>query len=267
MSRLPNRKEGGDPILANDFNRLVEAVARQLRGGFGVQVSGDDVVGLDKRSLEVESRFGRKGRRRIVAKVTEAVGDGEHKAVEQVWDDSADDWKDAPEGRTWDGTDLPTIFSLDGSSVSVDDLIVVERTPKFDAENKMVGWQWWFEVGGGGGGASLQRLIVKEIFDDHLRCRTWDGLNEGTTDIFVAKPFKLRHDVNNYDTIASLSTTDSQTVDVFEFTTTETWKVTPPYEVDNEIYSITVSGTGVDPGSGELTIIDVNLDGRAWARV
>lgn len=45
---------------------------------------------------------------------------------------------------------------------------------------------------------TLTRVRVKGIFNNHLRCRAWDGATEGDDDILDAKPFKLRHILTEY---------------------------------------------------------------------
>lgn len=102
--------------------------------------------------------------------------------------------------------------------------------------------------------------------NDYIVCRSWNGSDEGDTDIYIAKPWKLRHTASNYETITTLTTDDAETVTVSDGDTDETWKITPSYEVDDELYYVAVAGTGVTvSGVGELGKIDINVDGRAWA--
>lgn len=118
----------------------------------------------------------------------------------------------------------------------------------------------------GGRTRPLLRLRVKTIANDYLTCRTWDGTNEGSADINVARPVELRHDVDYYPGLTSLTTVNAQEVTATDGADTETWKVTPDYVVDGEIWA-TVSGpgTGVTVSGTELRWVDLNLAGRAWA--
>src|SRR5690606_1135133 len=92
---------------------------------------------------------------------------------------------------------------------------------------------------GGGGGATDApiRLLVKEELNNYLRCRSWDGDNEGTTDIYVAKPLLLRHDADLYPQLTSLTTNAADEVEVTDGSETETWKVTQSYYTDCEIWA------------------------------
>lgn len=116
-------------------------------------------------------------------------------------------------------------------------------------------------LGEPGGGV---RLRVHTVSNDYLVCHTWDGTTEGTDAINVAKPWKLRHDKDNYAGLTTLTTTNSQEVDVGDGTDTETWVVTPSYEEDDEIYAEPVQGSGVTVSSVDLSLVDMNADGRAW---
>lgn len=124
-------------------------------------------------------------------------------------------------------------------------------------------------------GTSVVRLVFKEMQDDYIVCRSWDGTNEGTTDIFVGKPPKLRTSV----TEETLDGTD------FEYTytvtgadafvsrisenqsdnTTELQKVVPRYIIGDEIFAVSAA-TGIETVDAEaVALLDLNLDARAWA--
>jgi len=114
-------------------------------------------------------------------------------------------------------------------------------------------------------GGQLVRLRVKSESNDYLTCRTWDGLNEGASDLLVAKAWKLRHAVGNYAGLTTLTTTSAGEVAVGDGADSEDWVVTPSYEVDDEIFARYTTGTGVTVGGEELVLVDANVDGRAWA--
>jgi hypothetical protein len=46
--------------------------------------------------------------------------------------------------------------------------------------------------GSGGGGSVSGPYRIKSVRGDYVVCRTWDGSSEGSTDIYIAKPWKLR---------------------------------------------------------------------------
>lgn len=52
------------------------------------------------------------------------------------------------------------------------------------------GRHWWTVLAPSSGGVSMYR--VKTVYDDYLKCRSWDGTTEGSTDVYVAKPWELR---------------------------------------------------------------------------
>lgn len=104
--------------------------------------------------------------------------------------------------------------------------------------------------------------------NDYIVCRSWNGSDEGDTDIYIAKPWKLRHTASHYEIIDSLTTDNAYTVTVTVGESEYQWKLTESYEVDDELYYVAVAGTGVTvSGVGELTKIDMNVDGRAWSVV
>lgn len=106
--------------------------------------------------------------------------------------------------------------------------------------------------------------VVTE-YNDYLAVHSWDGTTEGTALINVAKPWKLRHDYTHYAGLTSLTTVSASEVTVTDGTTTETWKMTPSYQAGDVIAYWNIGKTGVMVSSVELTLVDVNLDGRAWA--
>lgn len=117
-----------------------------------------------------------------------------------------------------------------------------------------------------------RRMRVKSISNDYLTCRTWDGTTEGGSDILVARPPMLRHVLANYAAmgITSLTSVNAQSVTASDGTTTETWRVTPDYTTNCEVYAIRGSrgGTGVTDADGNpVKWLDDNRDGRAWAKV
>lgn len=142
--------------------------------------------------------------------------------------------------------------------------------------------------------SQASRFLVKEVFDDYLRCRTFDGTTEGDTDIKVAKPPELRKTPYHGKTIAytqlgssfslSYSYTNAYTRTVTKVaggTGSETQVIVPAYigaatgdYKGEQIYAITGvgNGTGVvlNPGTQNeerVNWLDMNVGGRMWAKV
>src|SRR5678815_2608667 len=65
-----------------------------------------------------------------------------------------------------------------------------------------------YEIQPGFAGLQLSRFRFKSMGTDHLVCRTWDGTNEGASDINIAKSPKLRFSITS-ETIDVLTITYS----------------------------------------------------------
>lgn len=132
---------------------------------------------------------------------------------------------------------------------------------------------------------SLQRFRLKSISANVLVCRTWDGSTEGTTDIMVSRPTKLRGNIQ-YELIDNRLITyaySSNTERVASATgmTSEQQNIVPryliPYTVNtptgiiihpgDEIYAAQFETALFEAGGIPVYFIDVNVDGRAWAKV
>lgn len=122
----------------------------------------------------------------------------------------------------------------------------------------------------------VTRLRVKEQFPDYLRCHTWDGTTEGTDDVLVAKPPKLRNvDEETLDgTLYTYEYTNSGTDKYVERVSTntdddteETQRIVPRFIDDDEIFAISAK-TGMDDGDvdnpQDINLLDLNVDARAW---
>ena len=137
----------------------------------------------------------------------------------------------------------------------------------------------------GGAAMAFEQLRVIEEFNDYLRCHSWDGSVEGTTDIYVAKPYMLRHVLSHYAIITHLTTLavysirvdDKDDANPDDPYTIEDWAVTPPYFNDTdypdhvcEIWAVETDTGVTRPVQGEddepVTLLDINYDARAWAQ-
>ena len=81
----------------------------------------------------------------------------------------------------------------------------------------------------------------------------------------AAKPQMLRHDYTLYEGLTSLTTTKAQEVDASDGSTTETWKVTPSWQVGDRVRVRRTNKSGVTVSSSDLGW-EVAEDNRAWAR-
>ena len=88
---------------------------------------------------------------------------------------------------------------------------------------------------------------------------------EGDVDIYVAKPYELQHTAGNYSGITSLTTIDTQTVEMSDGAETAEFAVTPPYKVGAYISVDHVNWTGITVSGQPLLMEDRNVAGRAWA--
>jgi len=131
----------------------------------------------------------------------------------------------------------------------------------------------------GSSGSKISQYRLKEIRADILRCRTLDGATEGSTDIYVAKPPRLRQTLFDGKSITYTNDGESFTAAYVYISSTkrtatisgtpETQIVIPRFKIDFDIiYASSVSqSTGLlDPNGGAITLVDLNVDARAWAK-
>lgn len=131
-------------------------------------------------------------------------------------------------------------------------------------------------VPGKGGSAEISAgtpmYKIKSFQGDYMTCRTWDGVTEGGTNVYVAKPYKLR----NSQTVVALDGVNityvydggtlmrAATHPNFQ---SDVQKIIPRYLV-NDIIHVGDSDTGVTAADGTPVVkIDLNVDGRYWARL
>ena len=92
-----------------------------------------------------------------------------------------------------------------------------------------------------------RRFRVKSEQTDHLVCRTYDGTDEGTTDVNVAKPPNLRGHIASRPA-------GGETEDIF-----------PAYAVNGDIWAdLPAGGTGVALAGVPVVWLDKNNDARGW---
>lgn len=124
---------------------------------------------------------------------------------------------------------------------------------------------------GAGGGLKIERLALREVKDDYLVCRSWDGETEGDTDIYVAKSPKLRNSVTE-ETLDGTDYTYTYSASFVERVstntdddTTETQKIVPRWIVGDEVFAIRTPTSIQTEDADDISLLDLNVDGRAWA--
>lgn len=121
----------------------------------------------------------------------------------------------------------------------------------------------------GAGGGEAVPTIIKSVSDDFLVCRTFLNSEEGTDDVFVAKPYLLRRSPFDGGTRANLSFTYTNTTREATVLSgpnsgiSQTERVVPSYLVGDILIATSVSG-GTRVTSA--TLEDLNNDARQWTR-
>jgi len=118
---------------------------------------------------------------------------------------------------------------------------------------------------------SVGRFVITSIANDYLVCREFDGTAQGTSDVYISRPYLLRASMESRNGV-SYTYSNSQTREATDGVDTETQEVTPDYVVDDEIYAIRgiVRGSGVSSepaGNRKIEWLDLNIDARAWAAI
>lgn len=132
------------------------------------------------------------------------------------------------------------------------------------------GTQLIIEPGKGGGGTPGEYRI-KSVQGDYLTCRSWDGTNEGSTDIYIAKAYRLREALTSeggytYTYEAGFDSLNRKrkkyptgTPDDYEY------EVVIPRWIADEVINCVYSSTSVEVSGAKLNLILV--DNRAWAAI
>jgi len=121
---------------------------------------------------------------------------------------------------------------------------------------------------------TVQQFTVVEVQGDYLICNPRTGNTDtDATRIFVAKPYLLRTSITTRDSIDYVEVDAQSRVATNADADTEDQVIVPSYVVDDIIYAINTISGGTDVESGsqtqtqeEIEWIDLNVDGRAWAK-
>lgn len=118
----------------------------------------------------------------------------------------------------------------------------------------------------------IAQFKISTIQGDFLECVLSDGVIDGEEAIAVARPYLLRTSLLAHNSVTfSYTTFTSRTAD--DGSSQEAQVIVPAYVVGDYIYAAYVlNGTPVNwaPETGRETLdvawIDINVDGRAWAK-
>jgi len=121
----------------------------------------------------------------------------------------------------------------------------------------------------GAGGAAASPFRIKEIWENVLVCRTWDGTSDGDTNIYVAKPYLLQQVESHYPWIdgSSLTSVNTQEITVEVSSIEYTWRVTLPYAVNEVIWATPYTLGDIMVTTTEVVWMDDNRNGHAWGEV
>ena len=103
---------------------------------------------------------------------------------------------------------------------------------------------------------------------DYWVCREYDGINEGTLNILIAKPFLLRRSLTSYNGITYTYVNDFERT-ANDGANTETQVIVPAIVTGALIYaSRSLRGTNVvsQPPATPIEWLDINADARAFAK-
>lgn len=129
---------------------------------------------------------------------------------------------------------------------------------------------------------SIGLFKLKSVEDDYLVCREWDGENEGSDDIYIAKNPEIRCSLEAKE-IYGVENTYTYEVDpadpdelnkirtATDGSTTEEQRVVPPWTLDELIYGIGPMDTdlvieGETEEDPDITISLIMLHPRFWAQ-
>jgi len=207
-----------------------------------------------------------------VCRVSTIIDEFNFGAIRQVPADGSPGWADDTELTNLISVRIPPNLSLP----NVNDLVQGLFTGNYqDTSGSTITLPRYGLFGAGGG--EVNQYLVKEEFDDYLRCRTWISSVEGTTDVFVAKPFHNRR--TPFDGVTSggrnyvYSAADQRVVTLVPSVAPgqEAQSVVPEYQVTGPLTSVIYGVTLKNPTdvtlAGTTTVLDVldtNADGRAW---
>ena len=107
----------------------------------------------------------------------------------------------------------------------------------------------------------IAKMFVVDEQNDYLECERVDG--DGQTE-YVAKPYKLRHNADNYSEASAITTVSVNQVTATVGGDSESWVIAHTYQVGDPIL-VVWDDTGVQAGDTNIYYLDMNVDARHWA--
>jgi len=119
---------------------------------------------------------------------------------------------------------------------------------------------------GGGAGEPAKRCRIVSVGNQTLTVNEWDGEDWSGAVTTVCKPFLLRT-TNTSRNGLSYAYPNGYTRTATTGANTETQVIVPSYFAGDEIFTTKADSTGVfDVDGKEILAVDLNTEGRAWAR-
>ena len=121
--------------------------------------------------------------------------------------------------------------------------------------------------------AISQFVIIADDHGDFLTCCAWDSVSQtaGNDLVPVGKPYLLMQSTLDGKTDSNgiaytFTDIDALTAVQSSTSTTENWEITQDYNIGDLIYAVGNPEGGIEAGN-TFQWIDLNVDGRGWAKV
>ncbi len=113
---------------------------------------------------------------------------------------------------------------------------------------------------------TIIRMRVTSVQGDYLVCQRWTGSAWSATNENVVKPYLLRTSGTSRNGITYVYS-NGFTRTATQGASNETQVIVPSYYTSgDEVFAAPVNYTGVVVATNELKLVDINADGRAWAK-
>jgi hypothetical protein len=143
---------------------------------------------------------------------------------------------------------------VDGTDTKVGDIIVADY----------IGTAWYIKQSGTGTSDPSLKYRIVSIQGDYLTCNPFVDGDYTSEVVNVLKPYKLRQSTTRPS--FTYAYTDSQNRTATTGGQSQTQTVVPAYTVGDEVVGLLLDSTAFTVAGDEVLIIDVNTDGRVWAR-
>lgn len=149
----------------------------------------------------------------------------------------------------------------------------VKAGPGYRVKRASGGTTLEIDFGGGStNSVSVKWCKIQSIQDDYVTVLEWDGSATTGSSFYVAKPTKLRYNGGASETIDGITVTYSSWAATTRVTrvasisgaAAEDQVIVPRLQVNDLIWAIQVTETGVTVSGADVTWLDLNIDARAW---